>query len=476
MNVNGKAFPVSEEAWLVIGCLKTAGATAVYIVGGSVRNFFLGKDIKDYDLEIYGLTSEQIMNAVSHLGSISLVGTHFKVIKLRTSPKVEFDLSIPRREWKTGPMHVDFHIEADKDMTTLEAAARRDFTINSGMYDPMTDTLVDHYGFVHDIEHRILRPTSNQFADDPLRVLRGMWLAGMGFNMPSRYNAMMASLAKYYPTISRERVWEEWFKWASRSDKPSAGIEFLLSAGWLGIYPEINELVGCPQEPKHHPEGDAFIHTCMSMDYMVSEIFPRVGIEKETDEHAMLVDTMLLHDSAKPQTTYRDPEDGEIKSPGHDQMGAKIMVPRFMDKIGRVNPDQKKADHFVEMITILVANHMRHIGLKNPTRKNVRSMALDIGNLSYLSYVVEADNSARFPKPGGLPPQMKAIMDIAAEIELEQEKPKPILNGEILIKLGMVPGIAIGKMIRESFDAQMDEEFSDMFGAIAWAKKKLDSV
>jgi uncharacterized membrane protein YagU involved in acid resistance len=60
--------------------------------------------------------------------------------------------------------------------------------------------------------------------------------------------------------------------------------------------------------------------------------------------------------------------------------------------------------------------------------------------------------------------------------ELEQEKPKPILNGEILIKLGMVPGIAIGKMIRESFDAQMDEEFSDMFGAIAWAKKKLDSV
>lgn len=474
MNVNGKAFPVTPMARAVIDCLQTAGASAIYIVGGSVRNFFMGKDINDYDMEIYGLTSDQILAAVSGLGSVSLVGNHFKVIKLRTSPEVEFDLSIPRREWKTGPMHVDFHIEVDPTMTTFDAASRRDYAINSGMYDVQNDTLVDHFGFIHDIEHKILRPTSSQFADDPLRVLRGMWLAGMGFHMPARYNAMMASLAKYYPTISRERVYEEWEKWAGRSDIPSAGIEFLLNAGWLGIYPEINELVGCPQEPKHHPEGDAFIHTMMVMDYMVQVIFPRVGISKETEAHIILTDTALLHDSAKPQTTYRDPEDGQIKSPGHDQMGAEIMVPRFMERIGRSNPDQRKTDHLVEMIKVLTANHMRHIGLKNPTRKNVRSMALDVGNLKYLSYIVEADNSGRFPKPGGLPPQMEAIMKIAAEIELEEAKPKPILSGEILIGLGMNPGVAIGKMIRESFEAQMNDEFVDMDGAIAWAKNRLD--
>ena len=387
---------------------------------------------------------------------------------------VEFDLSIPRREWKTGPSHVDFHIEVDPAMTTFEAASRRDYSVNSGMYNVLKDELVDHFGFVHDIERKILKPTSAQFADDALRVLRGTWLAGMGFRMPSRYNAIMSGLAKYSWLISRERVWEEWFKWASRSEVPSAGIEFLLSAGWLSLYPEINDLIGCEQDPQHHPEGSAFIHTMMSLDYIASKC-DEVGILRESEERAMLVDTMLLHDSAKPQTTYRDPADGHIKSPGHDQIGANIMVPNFMNRIGRVNPDQKKPDHFVEMIKTLVANHMRHISLKAPTRRSVRSMALDVGNLKYLSYVVEADNSARFPKEGGLPPQMKAIMKLAAEMELEQKKPVPFLTGDILIKLGMLPGIAIGKMIRESFDAQMNEEFTDMIGAVTWAKARIES-
>ena len=700
MHLNGKNFPITKELISVIDSLKNAKATAVYVVGGSVRNFFMGKDINDYDLEIYGLNSDQIINAVSHLGSISLVGSHFKVIKLRTSPTVEYDLSMPRREWKTGPLHTDVRVETYKDMTTFDAAARRDFTINSGMYDPIADILIDHYGFVHDVEHKILRPTSAQFKDDPLRVLRGMWLAGMDFNMPSRYNAMMSGLAKYYPTISRERVWEEWFKWASRSDKPSLGLEFLLNAGWLNLYPEINDLIGCWQDSRHHPEGwsltflhtletsitcsnqaanhdmsigvplgeltsrtptfrtmseilsrtfstepivggnmvsffsatqtrnldilpafessvtvitqpktlvcmfgtstfitnkiqrvmfkissasmkrivdtsindfeiinavikpvtifmmnmlpsfkgstniefhddsmdthaalvvgpgsikitsvivdtrstpidgdviicfdfcaesdiwdhndlismnsnisihnytvkigDVFTHILQAVDRM-AEICIREGIKGE--ERAMLVFTALNHDDGKINTTIVDPQ-GSIKSPGHDQSGLPLIT-SFMNRIGRVNPDQKKPDHFVGMIKILVANHMRHIGLQNPTRKNVRNLASDVGNLKHLSYVVESDNSARVPKPAGLPPQMRAIMSIASELEIEDSKPKAILNGEALIKIGMKPGPDLGKIIRESFSAQMDEEFSDMAGAIMWAKKKLGNI
>lgn len=475
MNINGKPFPITLELHDIITRLRSAGAKHTYVVGGSVRDYIMGQAINDYDMEIYGLTNEQISKAVEGLGAISYVGEKFKVLKLRHSSGREYDLALPRREIKIGPLHTDFYVSEDPFMDPLQASERRDYTINSIMYDPVEDILIDPYNGVHDIALKVLRPTSAKFEEDaPVRILRGMQFAGrFGFKLQSRYSSYMSNLTRYAFTASRERVWGEWYKWAAKSKYPSFGIEFLLDAGWLYLYPEIYNLIGCEQDPRHHPEGDAFIHTLICTDRMVDRC-EAFGIKEDTDERAMLVFTALYHDVAKPPTTVRE-KDGSITSNGHDQLGAK-MIPAAMEKLGRVNPDQKKADHMVEAIQILTANHMRHLSLKNPSKHNVRRLAADVGNLRHLSHIVWADNSARPPHQIGLPPQMEAIMKIASEIEIEDKKPVRILNGSMLIELGLKPGPTFKKLIEAAYQAQLDGVFEDEAGALVWIKKEISAT
>ena len=470
MQINGRSFPVTQEAWAVINAIINAGGTP-YIVGGSVRDYMLNLEVNDYDLEIYKLNSEQIKAAVNHLGVISITGQKFRVMKLRTKSGTTFDLSIPRRETKTGPLHTDYIIDADPEMDIFQACLRRDYTVNSAMYNPVLDELYDFYGAMRDVQLRTLRPTSNQYDKDALRVLRGMQIAGRkGFRFASAYQPLTRAMMLEYSDLSRERIWEEWVKWAGMSRYPSMGIEFLVDTGWIDLYPELKNMMGSKQDPIWHPEGDAFVHTLSTVDEM-HDICKREGIPYESEERVKLMLAILQHDIAKPKTMIID-TDGRIHNPGHDQLGA-AMVPGFMEKIGRVNPDQKSEDKLVSNIQTLVANHMRHVGLDSPSKRTVRRMALDVDNLQHLAYVVEADHSGRKPNKGGLPPQMQAIMRVASEVSLETTKPKPYLKGDILIELGMKQGKDIGRVIAASFEAQLDGEFEDVDGAVKWAKSHL---
>ena len=159
---------VKEVARLV----KKAGGRAL-LVGGCVRDSLLGADteIKDYDLEVYGLESEKLESVLSARFKLDLVGRSFGVIKLH---HYDIDIALPRRETKLGAGHRAFGIDSDPFMPIEDAAARRDFTINAIYRDPLTDEIVDPYGGRRDLEERILRHVSPHFAEDPLRVLRGM--------------------------------------------------------------------------------------------------------------------------------------------------------------------------------------------------------------------------------------------------------------------------------------------------------------
>ena len=239
-----------------------------YLVGGAVRDALLGLPAgRDFDIEVFGVNYEQLVQALSRWGRTDLVGRSFGVVKLNTGSDCQYDFTVPRQDSKVAPGHKGFEVEFDPAITPEEAAARRDFTINSIMYDPRAQEILDFFGGAADLRNRVLRHTSAAFAEDPLRVLRGMQFAGrFALTAAPETVEICRAMKSAFPELAVERVREEWFKWAQSSTVPSAGLRFLAATEWVDHFPEIKSMMGMPQEPEWHPEGDVFVHTCHCCD------------------------------------------------------------------------------------------------------------------------------------------------------------------------------------------------------------------
>jgi tRNA nucleotidyltransferase/poly(A) polymerase len=245
---------ILEQLRPILAAVQAAGGQPL-IVGGAVRDMLLGHTPKDLDIEVYRLEVERLGAVLAPFGRLDAVGRSFGVLKLRTPAGQEFDFALPRRESKVGAGHRGFLAAPDPTMTPQEAAARRDFTINAMALTPDGQVL-DFFGGQADLRDRILRHTTAAFAEDPLRVLRGMQFAArFDMRLAPETAALGRALLPEAPTLAIERVWGEWWKWASKGLRPSAGLRVLQETGWLDLYPELVALVGCPQDSIWHPEG-----------------------------------------------------------------------------------------------------------------------------------------------------------------------------------------------------------------------------
>ncbi|HEU0253524.1 MAG TPA: hypothetical protein VFR12_10875, partial [Pyrinomonadaceae bacterium] len=157
-----------EKVVALSRAIHDAGGRAL-LVGGCVRDMLMAFAPKDWDLEVYQLDAARLREVLDQFGSVNVVGESFTVYKLGN----DLDVSIPRRERKSGRGHKGFVIEGDPAMSVAEATSRRDFTINAILQDPLTGELIDPFLGRQDIERRMLRAVSaDTFAEDSLRVLR----------------------------------------------------------------------------------------------------------------------------------------------------------------------------------------------------------------------------------------------------------------------------------------------------------------
>src|SRR2546422_1751736 len=120
--------------------IRDAGGRAL-LVGGCVRDELMRQQPKDWDLEVYGVEPARLRELLNQFGSVNVVGEAFTVYKLGA----HLDVSLPRRERKTGRGHRAFFIEGDPEMTVEEAASRRDFTINAILHDPLNGEIIDPF-------------------------------------------------------------------------------------------------------------------------------------------------------------------------------------------------------------------------------------------------------------------------------------------------------------------------------------------
>lgn len=416
------------------------------LVGGAVRDMITGQPVKDLDFEVYGVTPDELEATLSIVGTVNAVGKSFGVLKVKYRG-FDFDVSIPRRENKVGAGHKGFIAHPDPTMTPKQAAARRDFTFNAMAYDPLTTELLDFFSGKQDLENRVLRHTSDAFAEDPLRVLRGMQFCGR-FDLTETPDTlrMCRKLAPEYHTLSVERVWSEWEKWATKSVRPSAGLEFLRRTGWVWIWLELANLISLSQDPVYHPEGDVWTHTLQTVDAAV-EICNREGITG--DDKAVMVLAALCHDFGKIYTT--EACYGRIISHGHDKAGIEP-TEQFLADIGC--PESLRP-----RIVALVSEHMVHVS-SEPNARTTRNLAKRLSsageNIRHWAVVVEADHSGRKPLPGGLPEQAKKILDLAKQERVEHDKPAPVWLGRHLLSLGYKPGKEMGVILHELYQAQLD--------------------
>jgi tRNA nucleotidyltransferase (CCA-adding enzyme) len=455
LNLDHLGDKLAEVLTRVCRAIAAAGGRA-WLVGGVVRDGFLGLSISDLDLEVFGLPAADLRAVLEKEFELVLVGQSFGIIKLRGWP---IDVGLPRREAKIGLGHKGFEIHSDPDMSLKEAAARRDFTFNAVYYDPLTGEVEDPFGGLNDLAHGKLRHTSPAFGEDPLRVLRGMQFAAR-FDLEVVPETVDLCRSIEPEGLTSERIFGEWAKLITLGEVPSRGLAFLKECGWLQYFPELAALPGVPQDPKWHPEGDVWVHTLHCLDAFAAE---KVGHPWEDLVVGLAV---LCHDLGKPDTTTTS-EDGVIRSLGHEQRGVDVTE----EFLGRMTSHRK----LLAEVKPLVAEHMRPSTLFKAKASDaaIRRLAARVGRIDRLVRVARADVLGRPPLTSTEYPAGDWLLETARRLDIEKRPPEPLVHGRHLVALGQHPGPTFGGILAKCYEAQLAGKFTTVKAGIQYAEKLL---
>ncbi|MBX7220132.1 MAG: polynucleotide adenylyltransferase [Blastocatellia bacterium] len=437
----------------------------VFLVGGSVRDQLFGLPPKDFDCEVYRLSGARLRAELEKLGRVNAVGEQFTVYKFhpRHAPELEIDVSLPRRESKTGKGHRGFTIEGDPWMSFAEATRRRDFTINAMMFDPLAGELVDPQGGERDAQARVLRIVHPEtFVEDSLRVLRAAQMAAR-FELSLEPGTVELCRSIALDDLPSERIWGEIEKLLLKAVQPSRGLAALNELGVIDkLFPELAALRGCPQEPDFHPEGDVWVHTLMCVDEAAKLI---ADLPREKQITVMLAIT--AHDFGKPATTLV--RDGRIRSPGHDEAGVPL-AEAFLNRLGvhTLNGYDVRTQ-----VLALVREHLRpgEFFKASPKasdgafRRLVRKVDPEL-----LYRVAKADSLGRTP-PVNTSHMQEWFLARIRELALEQGPPEPLLLGRHVLDLGVRPGKQVGVIVKAVYEQQLEGTVTTLTEAIEAAKQ-----
>jgi tRNA nucleotidyltransferase (CCA-adding enzyme) len=436
--------------------VRDAGGRAL-VVGGWVRDRLMGHPSKDIDVEVFGVEAGRLREILQAFGPVNTVGESFTVYKIG-----DLDVSLPRRESKTGRGHKGFTIAGDPSMSVEEAARRRDFTVNAISWDPLTGEYLDPFDGRGDITRGVLRLVDPAtFADDSLRVLRALQFAArFEFAIEPATKAVCRRVP--LDDLPAERVWGEIEKLLLRARRPSIGFALALELDVVArLCPELAALPGCPQEPEWHPEGDVWVHTLLVLDQARMRIDDLPYPQQVT---VML--GALCHDLGKPATTAL--VDGRIRSMEHEEQG----VAPSTALLDRLNVRSLQGYDVRRQVLGIVANHLKpgmFIKAQPPAGDAAYRRLAQKVDLELLARVAKADCEGR---GGGFDcSAMDHFLAHARRLGVEHEAPAPLVLGRHLLELGVRPGPAVGEILREVYERQLDGTAADFDAAFALARE-----
>ena len=382
----------------------------LYLVGGALRDKFLGKEEYDEDYCITGLTDEEFIKIFP---KAIIKGKAFKVYEIDKK-----EIALARKEIKTGKTHKEFKIETNKNILLEEDLERRDITINSIAQDVLTKEIIDPFEGRKDLKNKIIRATSPKFIEDPLRVYRvARFAAKLEFNVEEKTIKMMQNIKDELKYLPKERVFME-FKKALETNKPSIFFEVLKKAQVLDIhFMPIYKLIGAIQPEKYHPEGDSYNHTMIALDKsckMTTDLKIRFSV--------------LVHDLGKGETKKQE----YPHHYGHEERGVEV-VRKFCDYLKM--PTSWKKCGMVE-----AREHMRG-GIFNRMKPSKKVEFIERVDKSYLGLdglqiVVNCDKGGR----------AEGNLDF---LSIGKKCLTSVTASDVAKKYNLKPGIALGRKLHE---------------------------
>ena len=432
-----------------------AGGQAL-LVGGCVRDALLGLDAKDWDVEVYGIEPEKLRELLRGFGRVDVVGEAFTVYKIGQN----LDVSLPRRERKTGRGHRGFVVEGDPQMSFAEACRRRDFTVNAILQDPLNGEIIDPYDGRGDISRKLLRHIAAEtFVEDSLRVLRAAQFAAR-FEFAIDPATVDLCRTIDLTDLPKERIWGEMEKLLLTVQQPSIGFIWLQKLGVIDqIFPELKALEGVPQENAWHPEGDVDVHTWLVVD-RARELIDDLPHPKQVT--VMLA--ALCHDLGKPATT--EFLDGRWRSHAHEEAG----VAPTESLLARLNIHTLDGYDVRGQVVALVRDHLkpgafykiRHEIGDGAFRRLARKCELDL-----LYRVARADSLGR--NAAWVPPEkwfdavaQEWFIAKARELCVENKPPASLLLGRHLLEMGVRPGPQMGQILQAVYEMQLDGRVTNL--------------
>jgi poly(A) polymerase len=435
-----------DTAIAIVRRLQTAGFPAFW-VGGCVRDSLLGREPVDYDI-VTGALPEQIEALFPRTVP---VGRKFGVI-LVVENGHQFQVATFRAEadYQDG-RHPERVVFGD----AMADARRRDFTVNGLIFDPVREELHDWVGGEADLRAKIIRTIGNpveRFAEDHLRLLRAVrFAAQLDFQIEPATFAAVRALAGKIRSISAERVRDELIKLFS-PPHASRGLELLRQSGLLEfVLPEIAATLHCEQSPDYHPEGSVFAHLLLMLKHLPAGADPSLPW------------AILLHDVAKPVTASRDPATGSIHFYGHERIGAEMAK----EILQRLRFPRKQIEDIVQAVRCHMqfkdAPDMRQATLRRLLMRPTFPLELQLHRLDCLGSHGRLD-------------VYEFLVEKARELEQQPEIRPPLLKGDDLIALGMKPGPAMGQLLAEIREKQLQDELKTKTEAKKWAKTRLAAL
>jgi poly(A) polymerase len=397
---------MKDFATSIVQTLRQRGFQA-YLVGGCVRDLLLGRESKDYDVAT-NATPQDVMRIFPETYA---VGAQFGVV-LVPEPESSRAKAVEVATFRSDIGYSDGRHpdEVRFSRDPREDVARRDFTINGMMLDPVNGEVLDFVGGRKDLEAGIIRTIGDpeqRFAEDKLRMLRAVrFAARFEYTIDPATFAAMQKLAQQIDVVSLERVRDELTRMLTEGHGRRAFLLLDESGLLKQVLPEISAMKGVEQPAEFHPEGDVFVHTLLLLENL-----PRPC-------PMTLAWGALLHDVGKPPTFRVAPD--RIRFDGHVEVGAK-MAEEICKRL-RFSNDE------TELILALVDNHMRFghaTRMKESTlKKFLRMPAFD----EHLA-LHRADCLASHR----ILTTYEFIQKKQAEIPAEKMRPAPLVTGDDLI-------------------------------------------
>jgi poly(A) polymerase len=430
-----------------LGELFTRAGHELALVGGPVRDVFLGGRPSDLDLTT-DAEPERVLEITGDWADRTwTVGIAFGTIGLRKRDEI-FEITTYRSEaYERASRKPEVRYG-----TSLEAdLKRRDFTVNAMAARLPGFELVDPFGGLAALKEKVIRTPGrpeDSFSDDPLRILRAArFTARLGFAVDPGVQAAMGAMAARLSIVSAERITDELSK-LMLTGAPEAGLDLLVRTGAADVVlPELPALR--MEADEHHRHKDVYAHSLTVLRQAI-DLEPRYGLGPDL----VLRLAAILHDIGKPQTRSLLPG-GKVAFHHHEVKGAKMARKRLTELRF---PKEVIAD-----VSRLVELHLRFHGYGDGewTDSAVRRYVTDAGPLlTRLHALTRADCTTRNARKAARLAATYDALEARIEALREQEELdaiRPDLDGDDIMRiLGITPGPLVGKAYRFLMELRLE--------------------